>query len=991
MPGSILIVVSDGFGGYGDFLFALKLAEQVKKHYINLLGKDQAPEVKLITQSSGQHKIKSLKGDTEFEVEVLTPAELKEKVEKKELEVASLIEGPVFQSSLIQRTNAALQKQAHPVPLIMMPEYAYSSTSHRHMIENQRQFRKKALNKIVYLETIYTGFNSNADERGIILNDSLITPEEPSALSSKLEEKISDALLSGTDVETYQNNTDMYFQYSHDTFPTTPETSAAERFLKIQRIYSKSSKKNQDIVMVGKTERTKREALEKVKKQLIADGFTKISFYNAETKQEEYLFGEPDIEGRHYRVVYSSGMSHASMIAAQALSGNLVGATGDQSFGEAVSGDKILIYECLRHKQLLRDEYYNQLKKLDPACAYILNLLRNAESESDYKHLEALLTEEMKVKLINLSKGFRETGELTKFTVHAAMPIELLSQQIISGNILPYNSDPSLTSSFERTLRFGNFDAVNHVIKCHTSTIDDRRKFCEILTKKSHGGSSLLSVLRNGKPGSLETSRASYLATQYNIDKYKPTSGSKRETMFNAYKELISTFTILGEGKYDEDALIGLMLLTTKNISKEYFLFSPRKGLLFGSQFYSNLEDTLKDLGINLKKITPQERQRYYSALARVMDNNPNLIANEYILDSLSREANITLPKIPPLLSASKARELLQSENLHRTGSTIFHTATGMYKTHSVPLGQGGWGGVYAARHYASSESGIKISTPLAIKMMSSRNQLAMNREAEMFKQAYPEGHFEQFNKNETAYLAMPLFSGVPLDKYLIENLELSKTSRHEIATSLLECLNSIHKHEVIHNNIKPKNLLYDPVAKKVHIVDFGCSEKVSTRIQFRDINTAKFTIEYMPPEYLEGECVTNKTDIYSLTLSLAEILGINKHNLVKSRMERALMKINEPIKTSIIKAFNSTGSLDDAMFTREVSRYWRVPEFKSFITEFVNEHYDFRPYEEVLGPDSFELLNSMQNANPNQRPSIDDALEILNRIKTKKILENNL
>ncbi len=117
-------------------------------HYIGLLGKDHAPEVKIITQASGQQKIKNLKGDTEFEVEVLTPEELNEKVEKKELEVASIIEGPVFQSSLIQRINVAIQKQSNPIPLIMMPEYAYSSSSHRHIIENQRQFRKKALNKI---------------------------------------------------------------------------------------------------------------------------------------------------------------------------------------------------------------------------------------------------------------------------------------------------------------------------------------------------------------------------------------------------------------------------------------------------------------------------------------------------------------------------------------------------------------------------------------------------------------------------------------------------------------------------------------------------------------------------------------------------------------------------------------------------------------------------------------------------------------------------
>jgi hypothetical protein len=980
MPGAILIAVSDGYGGYGDFLFVLKLAAQIKKYYADLLGEDNVPEIKLISQDSGQKKIRSLKGDTEFGVEVLTPEELKRKVDDKELEVASIIEGPVFQSRLITRINNAIQNQSRPVPLVMMPEYAYSGASHRRMIEDQRQFRKQNLNKIVYQETIYTGYNSKAEEKGIILSDNLITPEEPSLLSSKLDEKIKSALLGEKDIETYQTNTDMYFQYSHDTYPTIPETSPAERFLNMHRIYAKDSKKNQDVLMVGKTESTKRAALKKVKKQLIKDGFTKISFYNAETKKEEYLHGGPETEGRHYRVVYTSGMSHPSMIAAQALSGDLVGATGDQSFGEAVSGDKILVYECLSHKQLLRNEYYNQLKKLDPKCTEVLDLLKNAERESDYRRMEALLTKDMKVRLKNLSKSFRESGELAKFAAIAAMPAELLSKQIISGATPPYTSDSHSMSSFERTLMVGNFDAVPYVTQHCSSKSDERQQFCEILTKKNNEGKSYLSVLRSAKPDAPETSRASYLVTRFNTEKYKAPRDSKRETMFNAYKELISTFSTLGLGRHDEDALIGLMLLTTKNIANEYSFLSPRKGFFFGSRFYSNLEDTLKELGVNLKTITPQERQRYYSALTRVMENNPNLIANEYILNSLSKEANITMPKIPPLLTNSKAEALLRSKNLDGSDPTIFRTKTALYKTHSVPLGQGGWGSVYAARHYAHSEGGIKVSPPLAIKMMPARNQLAMDKEARMFNQAYPEGHFERFNKNETAYLAMPLFPGTPLDKYLMDHLELPRTTRQEMATSLLENLSYIHKNNVIHNDIKPKNVLYDPVAKKIHIVDFGCAEEVGTRIQFRDINTAKFAIEYMPPEYLQDANLTNKTDVYSLTLSLAEILGANKHDLVKNRMERALAKINEPVKTSIRKTFNSTGSLDEAMFTREVSKHWNNSEFKKFIKEFVNDKYDFSPYTEILGKDAIELLNNMQNTNPDERPSIEDALEILNR-----------
>lgn len=988
MPGTILIAVSDGFGGYGDFLFALKLADEIKKYHADLLGEDNVPEIKLISQDSGQKKIRNLKGDTEFEVEVLTPEELKEKIDNKELEVTSILEGPVFQSHFITRINNAMQNQSQPAPLVMMPEYAYSSAGYRRMIENQREFRKQNLNKIVYQETIYTGFDRQAKEKGIILSDSLINPEVPSVLSSKLEEKIKSALLSEKDIETYQTNTDMYFQYSHDIYPTIPDTSPAERFLNIHRIYAKDSTKNQDVLMVGKTESTKRAALEKIKQQLIRDGFTKISFYNTETKIEEYLHGEPAIEGRHYRVVYAAGMSHPSMIAAQALSGDLVGATGDQSFGEAVSGDKILVYECLSHKQLLSDEYYNQLKEIDPECTEVLNLFKNAKFESDYRRLESLLTAEMKVKLKNLSKSFREAGELAKFASIATMPVELLSQQIIDQNILPYTSDSESISPFERTLKANNFDIVAYVTKHCTSTLDDRRQFCEILTKKNHQGRSFLSALRSTKPDVPETSRASYLVTIFNIDKYKAPIGSKRNMMRNAFKELISTFTSLGEGSHDEDALIGLMLLTTRNIANEYSFLSPRKGLFFGSRFYSTLEDTLKELGINLKTITPQEKKRYYSALARVMENNPNLIANEYILNSLSKEANITLPKIPPLLTNNKAEELLRAKNPDRSNPTIFRTKTGLYKTHSVPLGQGGWGSVYAARHYAHSESGMKVSPPLAIKMMPVRNQLAMDKEERMFKKVYPDEHFERFNKNQQACLAMPLFPGVPLDDYLNDHLELNVETRKKMAFSLLENLQKIHIANITHNDLKPKNILYDPVSRKMHIIDFGCAQDVGTMLKYRNFDTAVFVFE-MPPEYMNGAGASPQMDIFVLTPVIAEILGANKKEFVGARMERALRKIDNPnLASAIRQAFKESESLELALFSKRVYHLTQTEDFNSFVKHYVNDQYDFSPYAEILGQDAIELLNNMQDPDPNQRPRIEDALEVLKPKESERTLE---
>ena len=69
MTKAILIVTSDGFGGYGDFLFALKLSQQLKNKYIET--DEDVPPIYIITQPSGREKITRLKGDVEFGVKVL--------------------------------------------------------------------------------------------------------------------------------------------------------------------------------------------------------------------------------------------------------------------------------------------------------------------------------------------------------------------------------------------------------------------------------------------------------------------------------------------------------------------------------------------------------------------------------------------------------------------------------------------------------------------------------------------------------------------------------------------------------------------------------------------------------------------------------------------------------------------------------------------------------------------------------------------------------
>ena len=999
MTKAILIVTSDGFGGYGDFLFALKLSQQLKNKYIET--DEDVPPIYIITQPSGREKITRLKGDVEFGVKVLTPTELKDRIKTKDpglkIDVGALIEGPVFDSDLINRVVSALSSVRKPIPMSLIPEYANAFD-----IDTHRAYRSR-LRKLAYRRTLYSGVNESAGESGILLSDELITPPEPPALVTQLDEKIKFALLGTTNFANYQTTTTLSMQYSHDTYGVFGSTTPASHFLQVHREFSKESPKNQDVLMVGPSKFDKYCALRMLQTKLIADGYTRISFYNADDRSEE-VFHEKDVEpAKTYRVIYTASMSHPSMIAATALSGPLLGATGDQSFSEAVSSDKLMVYECLPHKIGLIQDYDNALKKAsanDPLIIKLLTLLRNATTALEYQQLGVLLRNtELTRRLEALNKRLRQHNDLSASIFADGLGMERGTQAKVAilRHLAQQESDQAYSllrsayidpfskitgkSLFMHALDKKCYRFIDNVLQ-HTSNLIDKARIANILHTKNLQGETYLAQLRREAPidSTPSTGKASSWFTITQLAKYKPKAGTKRAIMHASFLELIRTYNDTAID-YDEKALIGLILLNKKNIQSEYHWFSPRKGLFFGSQLYTICEDTLKELGVDLTNITPAQEQEYYHSLTTFINKKPNFMRNEYILRSLSEQAGMVFPQLELQIQDDAAKDILRGGQI--TDPTVLRTATGFYKLNPTAIGKGGWGSVYAAKHYSLDQDGsLIVSPPLAIKKMSGAHAATiLDKERLLFNSAHSDKFFERFTKDGQEYLAMPLFSGVPLDKYLLSHNELTLKERQLMAVELFTDLTRIHENDVTHHDIKPKNTLFDPVTKKMHILDFGCAEVTGTTIKYQGINTAKYAIEYMPPEYLTGASASAANDIYSMTLSLAEILGINKKDLVRARMEQALATIDDERFNAAIRArFAEEETLDETMFSVEMERHINTPVFESFIRNYTLGQYDFSPYQELLGEETFALLNSMQAQDPANRPTARACFEQLNR-----------
>ncbi len=118
-------------------------------------------------------------------------------------------------------------------------------------------------------------------------------------------------------------------------------------------------------------------------------------------------------------------------------------------------------------------------------------------------------------------------------------------------------------------------------------------------------------------------------------------------------------------------------------------------------------------------------------------------------------------------------------------------------------------------------------------------------------------------------YIVMELVEGITLKEYIAGKGRLSVREATSIALQISAGLEAAHNNGVIHRDVKPQNIIISTDGK-VKVADFGIARAASTNT----INSGVMgSVHYSSPEQARGGYSDEKSDIYSLGITMYEML----------------------------------------------------------------------------------------------------------------------
>ncbi|MGN0317626.1 MAG: Stk1 family PASTA domain-containing Ser/Thr kinase [Lachnospira sp.] len=187
-------------------------------------------------------------------------------------------------------------------------------------------------------------------------------------------------------------------------------------------------------------------------------------------------------------------------------------------------------------------------------------------------------------------------------------------------------------------------------------------------------------------------------------------------------------------------------------------------------------------------------------------------------------------------------------------------------------IGTGGMADVYKAKCH-------KLNRYVAIKVLKSEfsedknfvfNFRAEAQSAAGLTHANIVNVYDVGDENGIYYIVMELVEGITLKKYIEKRGKIPYKEAVSIAIQIANGMDAAHKHHIIHRDIKPQNIIISKEGK-VKVTDFGIAKAASTGTITS--SSAMGSVHYISPEQARGGYSDEKSDIYSLGVTIFEML----------------------------------------------------------------------------------------------------------------------
>jgi serine/threonine-protein kinase len=213
-------------------------------------------------------------------------------------------------------------------------------------------------------------------------------------------------------------------------------------------------------------------------------------------------------------------------------------------------------------------------------------------------------------------------------------------------------------------------------------------------------------------------------------------------------------------------------------------------------------------------------------------------------------------------------------------------------------IGSGAMGSVYLAEDAVGRRVALKILIPELDQDERFRQRFL--REAELaagLDHPHVVPTLASGEEDGRLYLAMAYVEGADLRAVLRREGRLEPTRALDLLGQVAGALDAAHAAGLVHRDVKPGNILVagDEGAEQAYVCDFGLARHASSASSLTGDRGFVGTIDYVPPEQIEGGKIDGRADAYSLGCVLYECLAGVRPFDRESELSVVFAHLNEP------------------------------------------------------------------------------------------------